>query len=1075
MRKIYTLVGGLALALTGFTANAATLNDAVVVDGLYGNYSCYEWGASSMYLQYLSSDGVAQEITLVNPDNTTAQLTVPGVTTPFTVSVETFNLSRGNNDGIVTMDDSDYAADALVINISEAYWENDYFLPPGQYKLVLDAGILTSGGDTNPAQTITWTNFATSALIYDSMISPNPENSELGYNGVYAAEDLSNVTITFDETLTPLAGEITYEDADYTQYTLSSDNYKVAGNTITLDLSNLPEGRYEFKIPQGYVLVGDDSFNGGKTFTYIVWNGLPEGTVVAGPASVCSYVPNIMLTWNETVTGAASTFPNIPVYEGWYSEWADPSFYIPGENLSVENISYVIDEAAGTTADLCVLLIKTVADGTSLFNEKTGTFIIAIPEGLVKSGDKVNFGQQIEFALFPAVPAEPAVTLATNILSLVWDGYSVDFGYPQPQAYVRTADGEVEINTIYNDGIVAPNEDYDGIEINLAQFAANDGDYLLVLPEGYLNVDDRANDEWYISAEFTQSFTVEDGVITLTEGVEPPAETTELPTGTLNGNVYGGYMCSQYGVTDLGLQYLVDGVAATIELANPNVQEVEGSDEPFVYNTAVMTTPDGKTQEVNLVINFNVPEVMDTEEGEEEPDYSGNELTIQLSALDYTWPAGKYSVAIPAGVVKTAENAVNPAQTVEFTMVNNYALIYDANMDPQPRDLSEGVSGMYSQTDLAAVTISFEAEVALLAGDITYSQGNGEAEVLDSKNVKVDGKNLVLDLSGLTQGTYSFDIPTGYLLVGGNSLSGAKNFTYVVWNGLPEAEMIQGPAETGVYVRNIELSWGVDVKMVGTAFPAFNVYEDWYDASAKPAFTIPAANISLQEVTAGEGGTPSTGGESEGETTTMTVLYLDIEELFEGLTGTYVIEVPEGIVTYNNLVNPAQTIQFTLTQVVEAEPVYSLSADGVLSITWNNAVYVGYNENLVPYLETPAGEKLDLTWGEEINPTLDYNGVLVNVSSLLSADGEYAIVIPQGYLSISFEDSTLDGINAEIVYAFDNNNGETTGVNTIGAALQVRQGVYNLQGVKVANDAASMKNLPAGLYIIDGKKVMIRK
>lgn len=37
--------------------------------------------------------------------------------------------------------------------------------------------------------------------------------------------------------------------------------------------------------------------------------------------------------------------------------------------------------------------------------------------------------------------------------------------------------------------------------------------------------------------------------------------------------------------------------------------------------------------------------------------------------------------------------------------------------------------------------------------------------------------------------------------------------------------------------------------------------------------------------------------------------------------------------------------------------------------------------------------------------------------------------------------------------------------------------VYNMQGVKVADNAdnAAISNLPAGIYLIDGKKIVIRK
>ena len=37
-----------------------------------------------------------------------------------------------------------------------------------------------------------------------------------------------------------------------------------------------------------------------------------------------------------------------------------------------------------------------------------------------------------------------------------------------------------------------------------------------------------------------------------------------------------------------------------------------------------------------------------------------------------------------------------------------------------------------------------------------------------------------------------------------------------------------------------------------------------------------------------------------------------------------------------------------------------------------------------------------------------------------------------------------------------------------------KNAVYNLQGVKVANRADALRNLPAGVYVVNGKKVLVR-
>ena len=141
-----------------------------------------------------------------------------------------------------------------------------------------------------------------------------------------------------------------------------------------------------------------------------------------------------------------------------------------------------------------------------------------------------------------------------------------------------------------------------------------------------------------------------------------------------------------------------------------------------------------------------------------------------------------------------------------------------------------------------------------------------------------------------------------------------------------------------------------------------------------------------------------------------------------------------------------------------------------------------------------GGEEIDLTnyrWSsddlafsgqievaneEDIDPD-DYwimNGVaLVHLDTLDLPSGEYTLVIPAKYFGI--EDYDMDVFyNPEIEYLFTYNN-PTTGVDGVGSETSFN--VFNLQGVKVMENAkaSSLKSLPEGIYIVNGKKVMVRK
>ena len=60
----------------------------------------------------------------------------------------------------------------------------------------------------------------------------------------------------------------------------------------------------------------------------------------------------------------------------------------------------------------------------------------------------------------------------------------------------------------------------------------------------------------------------------------------------------------------------------------------------------------------------------------------------------------------------------------------------------------------------------------------------------------------------------------------------------------------------------------------------------------------------------------------------------------------------------------------------------------------------------------------------------------------------------------------------EDAYAIRLEGEEITGINAINNGVAEDGAVYNLQGVKVSD--TSMKNLPAGLYIMNGKKFIIK-
>lgn len=75
----------------------------------------------------------------------------------------------------------------------------------------------------------------------------------------------------------------------------------------------------------------------------------------------------------------------------------------------------------------------------------------------------------------------------------------------------------------------------------------------------------------------------------------------------------------------------------------------------------------------------------------------------------------------------------------------------------------------------------------------------------------------------------------------------------------------------------------------------------------------------------------------------------------------------------------------------------------------------------------------------------------------------------RGYFDI-FDLQDLEGFNAANVNFFVDDD-QVTGINDVATSAPVAEGVYDLQGRKVSNDLNTLKR---GVYIIDGKKVVIK-
>lgn len=193
--------------------------------------------------------------------------------------------------------------------------------------------------------------------------------------------------------------------------------------------------------------------------------------------------------------------------------------------------------------------------------------------------------------------------------------------------------------------------------------------------------------------------------------------------------------------------------------------------------------------------------------------------------------------------------------------------------------------------------------------------------------------------------------------------------------------------------------------------------------------------------------------------------------------GNYTIDVPSGFFNlgeqFEGGSSRAATIYYEIAApheglAITANPaagnVTEIPATIVISADCDEAGFENYD--LMPTLvdDKNISYPLDV----ELDP-IDWNAIdIILKNGAITADGTYTLTIPAGAIS----DGTGKSNDEEkIVYII----GTSTGIDNIVANAGGKVDVYTINGVSVLRnaDAAAVKALKKGLYIINGKKVVI--
>ncbi|MCH5226463.1 MAG: hypothetical protein J1F16_01390 [Muribaculaceae bacterium] len=550
----------------------------------------------------------------------------------------------------------------------------------------------------------------------------------------------------------------------------------------------------------------------------------------------------------------------------------------------------------------------------------------------------------------------------------------------------------------------------------------------------------------------------------------------------------GEYLTS---VGQIVIQWMNDGEASTIELVNPDKDGAVKVDItlPETGNGTVSATLfQGQSGSAEGSENTGVGLIIDIPWGAK-PFY----VTDPYSGWDVL-QSGVWKVSVPAGTVK-AGSEMN-------TLYEDGFLVYASTSDePETTPVilmaAEAAYVMaYSPADLRELQFSWDGkQVELIEGaDVTItscvldndgwayypSEEDGATTVLP---LVPNDDNTVLsaNLSQYAEGVYAIYFPENCAVLNGETIyKGGDTYYVKVFNGMAAGTLDYPDNTFSSFLSTLNFTWNyANISFVDDN--NVNVIVTTPEGEEKQV----AATLVKVQVEEGDGGPSNDPGDvpvvdSRAEDDeTFNAISVNLSDLYEEEGyGRYYVKIPEGLVqNEDGLINPEQEFDFGIYPLAPSQAIVSPTEENNLIISYSgyeaiDGTYVNDAEIRNADNETISTPFLWFMQDED-NPSL----MSATIYLFDYADGEYQLIIPEANLLLYTNDYANTYINREEVIFFTVENGKVSGIQGIEAApvKAAAQGIYNLQGVKVSKDASSVSNLPAGIYIIDGKKVMIRK
>ena len=313
------------------------------------------------------------------------------------------------------------------------------------------------------------------------------------------------------------------------------------------------------------------------------------------------------------------------------------------------------------------------------------------------------------------------------------------------------------------------------------------------------------------------------------------------------------------------------------------------------------------------------------------------------------------------------------------------------------------------------------------------------------------------------KGTYILNIPEGCVTIEGQPNKACEliyNIGRVSNMGLASISFPSG-GDYISYLDHIVITWDMTpiVPAKLDSYATLSINDEIISEK------VPLNLVTLIEDPVGNPGNMTDGYSTKAGEVSTNAISIDFGRFVRwGQYGEYVISIPAGIVAdENGALNMAQRFVYHVyPEATPAQISYEGNDEGEVSkVVFTFEDNITINETApVMTAENQGGEKLVLSPGIEI--AIEGNQLTVDMTKVESEYKEWEIILPSAYVIVGGNKICAEQYTGYFTIA----SSGIESVLTDGADVKV----YNLQGERVGKE-----NLTSGLYIINGKKVMIRK